>query len=155
MQPTSNKSKRKLRHKYELDFSSKPGRVVGEVGFNQYAENDARQRGLLAPDSPVSASTPSQAPGADATSQHRGSQKDAEISATAVVKSTLEAGKDLKEAMIAGLRWSAMWHELPPIPARYLAEHDAEFVRRLQAEFKAEGVETTTPNGEPDDVIPF
>ncbi len=131
-------------HKYAITF--KPFSVDEDLGRNPYFEKDCQEHALEPSQRSQPVPMPQQAPpgrGSGETGAYRGPDKDAEISATAVVKSCLEGGRELKEAMIAGLRWSAMWHELPPIPARYLAEHDAEFVRKLQAEFKAEGIETS------------
>ena len=104
------------RYKYELDFSSKPGRIVKRMDLNSYYDKDMAEKGLttvgeaLSAQPPLPQSHPYSAPSGGSEGLPA---KDLAIIGTACVKSMLEMGKTLPEAMSAGVVWANLWGDLP------------------------------------------
>jgi len=137
-------------HKYEIDLDVKPAQFVRDLGPNAYFDEDCQAHGIgpsQSPQEPTSA-PPSVQAQPSRPRPPEGSHKEAQITATAVVKSSLEAGKDLKESFVAGCRWASLWGDLPPKVAHWWKKNDPAFE-------SAEVPRETTEDKPFNDDIPF
>jgi len=116
-------------HKYEVDLDVKPAQFVRDLGPNPYFDEDCLAHGLTPNQSNQEASSQAPRPQAQVpkSSHPEASHKDSQITATAVVKSCLEGGKDLKESFVAGCRWASLWGDLPPKVSHWWHKNDPAF----------------------------